>query len=289
MLLLAEDHPVNRQVLMRQLDMIGFHVDVAEDGGVALERFVANRYGAVLTDLNMPGMNGYELTEAIRDHEHGTGRPRTPIMALTANALQGEAERCLAAGMDDFATKPTSMPVLSAKLRRWLGHLVWEDDDNTDEVLTSDALANLTDGDMQLAASILADFVASAGGDIEALRAAVDAAGDRWRHRPPGPSDTRGQPGGRRRPDGGGGGCDRGIRPGRPRRPGNERFPGRAGDGIPRRRRSGRDRRRPPRPPAFRLLVGLKPFRRGRIDRSITRRTSKDEKGPRRDQSASRA
>jgi len=177
-LLLAEDHPVNRQVLMRQLDMIGFHVEVAEDGAIAFDRFVAGRYGAVLTDLNMPGMNGYELTKAIRDHEREAGRPRTPIVALTANALQGEAERCLAAGMDDFATKPTSMPVLSAKLRRWLSHLSWEDDESTDEVLTANALANLTDGDMQLAASILADFVASACGDIEALRAAV-AAGDR--------------------------------------------------------------------------------------------------------------
>jgi signal transduction histidine kinase/CheY-like chemotaxis protein/HPt (histidine-containing phosphotransfer) domain-containing protein len=185
-LLLAEDHPVNRQVLMRQLDMIGFHVDVAEDGAIAFERFVARRYGAVLTDLNMPGMNGYELTKAIRDHERTTGDARTPIVALTANALQGEAERCLAAGMDDFATKPTSMPVLSAKLRRWLGHLSWEDDERTDErtavgpvapavILERDALANLADGDTELAATILADFVASARDDLDALRAAVAA------------------------------------------------------------------------------------------------------------------
>jgi two-component system sensor histidine kinase EvgS len=75
--LLAEDHPVNRQVLRRQLELIGFHVDVAEDGTAALERFAAGRYGVVLTDLNMPGLNGYQLTAAIRQHETDTGDVRT--------------------------------------------------------------------------------------------------------------------------------------------------------------------------------------------------------------------
>ena len=187
-LLLAEDHPVNRQVLMRQLDAIGFHVDVAEDGAIAYERFLAGHYGAVLTDLNMPGLNGYELTKAIRDREAATGQGRTPIVALTANVMQGEAERCLAAGMDDFATKPTTMGVLSAKLRRCLGHLSWDDGPTTlasiptrsEAVLDRGALNDLTGGDAALARSILADFVASTGCDIDELGAAGragDAAG----------------------------------------------------------------------------------------------------------------
>jgi signal transduction histidine kinase/CheY-like chemotaxis protein/HPt (histidine-containing phosphotransfer) domain-containing protein len=184
-LLLAEDHPVNRQVLMRQLDMIGFHVDVAEDGAIAFERFVAGRYAAVLTDLNMPGLNGYELTKAIRDREDATGQRRTPIVALTANALQGEAERCLAAGMDDFATKPTSMPALSAKLRRWLGHLSWDSDGPGEAhplvaatpapVLDHGVLADLTGGDSEMAGLILVDFLASIRCDVDALGAAVKA------------------------------------------------------------------------------------------------------------------
>ncbi len=74
MILLAEDHPVNRTVIVQQLDVVGFHVDVAEDGQEAFERFVSGRYGLVLTDLNMPRMDGYELAQAIRRHERRSGR-----------------------------------------------------------------------------------------------------------------------------------------------------------------------------------------------------------------------
>lgn len=184
-LLLAEDHPVNRQVLTRQLDVIGFHVDVATDGAAALERFLAGHYGAVLTDLNMPGLNGYELTKAIRDREAETGASRTPIVALTANVMQGEAERCLAGGMDDYAPKPTTIPILSAKLRRWLGHLSWDDEAPSSgaesspapppipAVLDPDALVHMTGGDASLAACILADFLASTHSDLDAICAAA--------------------------------------------------------------------------------------------------------------------
>ena len=168
-LLLAEDHPVNRQVLTRQLDIIGFHVDVATDGAEALERFLARRYGAVLTDLNMPGLNGYELTAAIREHEALSAVPRTPILALTANVMQGEAQRCLAGGMDDYSPKPTTIPALATKLRRWLGHLSW------DSPADLDALNGLTGGDGDLAAAILTDFLGSTEDDLDALRAAAGA------------------------------------------------------------------------------------------------------------------
>ena len=125
LLLLAEDHPVNRTVLGHQLEMIGFHVDVAPDGVVALEMFRAGRYGLLLTDLNMPGLDGYGLTAAIRAHEASASGRRTPILALSANVMQGEPERCLAGGMDDFIGKPTTIPMLAAKLRQWLPHLAW--------------------------------------------------------------------------------------------------------------------------------------------------------------------
>ncbi len=189
--LLAEDHPINRRVLVHQLGIIGFHVDGAEDGRKAFELFAQGRYGLVLTDLNMPEMDGFELAGAIRREEAATGRPRTPIIALSANVMSGEAEKCVAAGMDDFAGKPTSMPVLAEKLRRWLPHVAWPEvpepssdwppgaevsSDQEDVIIDHAALHELTGGDGDLAASILVDYVDSSGPDLVALRAALDEA-----------------------------------------------------------------------------------------------------------------
>ncbi|MGH8481357.1 MAG: ATP-binding protein [Nevskiaceae bacterium] len=120
LVLLAEDHPVNRRVLMLQLNLAGIQVDCAEDGVTALERFRTGRYGLVFTDLHMPGLDGWQLTAAIREHERTTGAARTPIVALTANVISGEAERCLAAGMDDYLGKPVTIGQLAQKLERWL-------------------------------------------------------------------------------------------------------------------------------------------------------------------------
>ena len=210
--LLAEDHPINRRVLVHQLGIIGFHVDGAEDGQRALELFANGRYGLVLTDLNMPVMDGFELALAIRQHEAGTGRSRTPIMALSANVLPGEAERCTAAGMDDFAGKPTSMPVLADKLRRWMPHIAWPSVGTRpppvgatgadvgvtehDEAIDRAALEELTGGDLELAAAILVDYVDASSSDIAALRdALVEASADdvrRHAHRINGASRTVG-------------------------------------------------------------------------------------------------
>jgi PAS domain S-box-containing protein len=120
LVLLAEDHPVNRKVLTLQLNMAGFQVDCAEDGLRALEKFKANRYCLVLTDLHMPGLDGYQLTSAIRVHERAAQIPRTPVIALTANVRSGEIERCLAADMDDYLSKPVTIGQLTLKIERWL-------------------------------------------------------------------------------------------------------------------------------------------------------------------------
>ena len=123
LLLLAEDHPVNREVLTGQLNLAGFFVDTAPDGTAALEKFGANRYGLVLTDLHMPGLDGYQLTAAIREFEAATGRPRTPIIALTADVVREHVERSLASGMDDYLSKPVTIRQLMEKLRQWLPQL----------------------------------------------------------------------------------------------------------------------------------------------------------------------
>jgi PAS domain S-box-containing protein len=120
LLLLVDDHPVNRMLLLRQVHTLGYAAEAAEDGVQALELWKSGRFGLVVTDCHMPHMDGYELARSIRRHEAERGRPRMPIIACTANALAGEADKCFAAGMDDVLVKPVELGPLSAKLDRWL-------------------------------------------------------------------------------------------------------------------------------------------------------------------------
>jgi CheY-like chemotaxis protein/HPt (histidine-containing phosphotransfer) domain-containing protein len=119
-LLVVDDHPVNREVLVRQLGLLGLAADTAEDGAVALAAWAGGHYAAVLADLHMPRMDGYQLTEQMRAAEAEGGIGRTPIIAVTANAMRGEEERCLGAGMDGYLAKPVSLERLQSTLQRWL-------------------------------------------------------------------------------------------------------------------------------------------------------------------------
>jgi CheY-like chemotaxis protein/HPt (histidine-containing phosphotransfer) domain-containing protein len=119
--LVVDDHPVNREVLVRQLDLLGIEADSVNDGVEALEAWAAGRYNAVLADIHMPRMDGYELSRRIREAEKDGKRPgHTPIVAVTANALKGEEERCIEAGMDAYLVKPVNVERLRATLERWL-------------------------------------------------------------------------------------------------------------------------------------------------------------------------
>jgi signal transduction histidine kinase/HPt (histidine-containing phosphotransfer) domain-containing protein/ActR/RegA family two-component response regulator len=120
LILVAEDNEINQEVIREQLSLLGFQADFAADGRAALACWMSARYGLVLTDLHMPDMDGYQLTEAIRDREAEAGMRRTPIVAITANVLRGEAERCQAAGMDGYLAKPAPLPKLKAELDKWL-------------------------------------------------------------------------------------------------------------------------------------------------------------------------
>jgi signal transduction histidine kinase/ActR/RegA family two-component response regulator/HPt (histidine-containing phosphotransfer) domain-containing protein len=119
-LLVVDDHPINREVLVRQLRLFGLAADTAEDGNEALRAWAPGRYAAVLADLHMPGMDGYELTRRLRAAEAEHDGTRTPLVAVTANAMRGEEERCLAAGMDAYLAKPVAIERLRATLERWL-------------------------------------------------------------------------------------------------------------------------------------------------------------------------
>jgi signal transduction histidine kinase/CheY-like chemotaxis protein/HPt (histidine-containing phosphotransfer) domain-containing protein len=125
LLLLVEDHPVNREILARQLQAIGFVTDTAADVDEALERYERERYGLVFTDIRLPGGDGYALARRLRALERSTGREHVPLVALTASALRGERERCAQAGMDDLVVKPATLATLAQAVRRWLPDGVW--------------------------------------------------------------------------------------------------------------------------------------------------------------------
>jgi CheY-like chemotaxis protein len=118
--LVVEDHPVNREVLVLQLKQLGIAADSAENGVDALAAWARGRYAAVLADVHMPHMDGYELARRLRAAEADRGAGRTPIVAVTANAIKGEEERCLASGMDAYLVKPVSIEQLRATLEHWL-------------------------------------------------------------------------------------------------------------------------------------------------------------------------
>ena len=105
---------------MQQINAIGYAGEVAETGAAALQKWHSGKYALVLTDCNMPDMDGYELARHIRVAESRRGLTRIPIIACTANAMTAEAQLCLAAGMDDQLVKPVEIRALMTKLDQWL-------------------------------------------------------------------------------------------------------------------------------------------------------------------------
>src|SRR5215471_10855764 len=163
-LLVVDDHPVNRKVLVLQLEILGLDADTAIDGADALKAWAPGRYAAVLADIHMPNMDGYELARRLRMAEAENGHGRTPIVAVTANATKGEEERCLAAGMDACLVKPVSIERLRTTLERWLP-IEGESDASTAAnqgepiaALDRDVLADWLGGDRAAIDSLLSTF-----------------------------------------------------------------------------------------------------------------------------------
>ncbi len=119
-ILLAEDNPVNQEVARGMLELLGCDIMVAGNGHEAVAAVTSTRFDLVLMDCQMPQMDGYLATATIRDRERSMALPRLPIIGVTANALVGDRERCLQAGMDDYLSKPFSLEELRAALERTL-------------------------------------------------------------------------------------------------------------------------------------------------------------------------
>jgi signal transduction histidine kinase/CheY-like chemotaxis protein len=119
--LVADDNAINRFVVERQLTGLGYVADYADDGQQAFEMWRGGDYDLLLVDCQMPKVDGYEFTRMVRAAEAESGAARTPIVALTANAMAGEEAKCLAAGMDGFLTKPAKYELMRDTLATWIG------------------------------------------------------------------------------------------------------------------------------------------------------------------------
>ncbi len=180
-ILLVEDHPVNQKVAVRMLERLGHSAMVAGDGVQALRALEASRFDIVLMDLQMPEMDGFDAVRAIRARESGTGR-RLPVLALTAHVMQGDRERCLAAGFDDYLSKPIRQADLQAALEalrlRDPGAVDAPPDQDSDLSPGHRLLARLSEacgGDDAFARELAATFLDSAPRCLDGIADAVRA------------------------------------------------------------------------------------------------------------------
>ena len=176
-LLVADDHPVNLEVILRQLELLGLSADVAEEGAAALALWHQAHHAVVLLDLHMPVLDGFGLAEAIRREETRLGLPRTGLIAVTADVLKGEDARCFALGMDGFLPKPVSLEALTRTLGRWIpdiGLAAAPADIPAGALFDPEALRNLFGADMARLAALLRNFADRAARDLAALRVAAD-------------------------------------------------------------------------------------------------------------------
>ncbi|TGK55560.1 response regulator [Leptospira kanakyensis] len=135
--LAVDDHSVNLELLIRQLEMFGLQVDGADDGDKALMLWLTNKYDLIITDCHMPIKDGYMLTKEIRNIETFSYQKRIPIIGYTANVLSEENEHCLSVGMDEVLIKPARLTNLRKTLLKWLPTIIYPTQTNTSDVLVS--------------------------------------------------------------------------------------------------------------------------------------------------------
>lgn len=181
LVLVAEDNEINQEVIIQQLALLGYQADIACDGREAFKLWQRGEYGLLLSDLHMPNMDGYQLAEAIRAEEARIGSGRVAIVALTANVLRGEAERCQQVGMDDYLTKPAPLSELAGVLMKWLPNEAAIQGNGVDvanelelPVFDPNMLTSVIGNNPTLRQSLLDKFLASAEERVAALETSAD-------------------------------------------------------------------------------------------------------------------
>ena len=119
-ILIAEDNAINQKVIERMVQKLGYGVQLVSNGRDAIEALAHSSYSLIFMDCQMPEMDGFEACRQIRKLNAATAATRIPIIAITANAMKGDRERCLAAGMDDYVSKPFTQENLRMVIERWL-------------------------------------------------------------------------------------------------------------------------------------------------------------------------
>ena len=180
-MLLVEDNVVNQKVAVNMINKLGYAAHVASDGMQAVEVLECLPYALVLMDCQMPVMDGFEATRRIRKQE-SAGRQRVPIIAMTANAMPGDRQRCLEAGMDDYLSKPIDPADLESLLLHWLGpsHAVLHTDDAPaaagapdNSLVNLSRLRDMFGDDQETITELLEVFVQSTGTLLEKQGLAV--------------------------------------------------------------------------------------------------------------------
>jgi two-component system sensor histidine kinase/response regulator len=180
-ILLAEDNVVNQQVALKILEKIGYRADAVANGQEAIESLESVPYDLVLMDCQMPEMDGYEATRHIRDATSAVRNHRVPIVAMTANAMQGDRQKCVDAGMDDYVSKPVEPDELAQVIDRWLPaepavpKKVPPVPPPANEVFDRDDLVRRLGGDKQMASQILKTFMQDAPNQLTTLREDLEA------------------------------------------------------------------------------------------------------------------
>ena len=172
--LVVDDYPANRMLMANQLAYLGHRASIAEDGAQALRMWLARGFDVVITDCNMPLLDGYALAKAIRAHERRCGLSRCRVLGVTANALPAERKRCQQAGMDDCLFKPLSLKALAEVLDAPLAARGARDRDDAgegSETLDLSSLQRLTGGDAQALRALIDDLLESNRQDLEQLSA----------------------------------------------------------------------------------------------------------------------
>jgi len=187
-LLVAEDNATNQKVARKILEKLGYTVDIAENGEEAVAALTGTAYDLVLMDCQMPVMDGYEAAREIRNHDSAVLNHNVPVIAMTANAMQGDREACIEAGMDDYIAKPIDPAALAEIVEKWLMRAEG-DDEGAGQAVTGEApteqseerrfdmtiLINRMMGDEEMAREILDGFMEDMPDQIAALKEALEA------------------------------------------------------------------------------------------------------------------